>query len=165
MNFASGEGKKRAKIWSTGLAVQGEGRSGGTEYDQTKTLKPTSTRETPLHGTVKQAPTPHNTHTNTTHHTPHTHTTHHATPQHTPHHTTTQHQHQHPTPQQVKLDLAKLGLAQTRFGQDQPGPSSPDRPKFRSFFFLSRPHYVLFLSLSGCLLVEFWWCFFEAPGP
>ena len=27
------------------------------------------------------------------------------------------------------------------------------------FFFLSCPHFSLFLSLSGCFLVEFWWCF------
>ena len=33
-----------------------------------------------------------------------------------------------------------------------------DRPKFRSFSPLS-PQNSLFSSLSGCLLVEFWWCF------
>ena len=88
-NFEA-EREKRAKFW----AVQGkggpgegrsrEGRSEGTEHDQTKTLKPTPTRETPHHETVKPTPTPHK-HTNTqTHHTPHT------------------------TPQ-VKLGLAKVG--------------------------------------------------------
>ena len=30
-------------------------------------------------------------------------------------------------------------------------------PKFRAFFFLSRAHFALLLSLWG-LLVEFWWC-------
>ena len=30
-------------------------------------------------------------------------------------------------------------------------------PKFRVFS-LSRNHFALFVSLSGCLLVEFWWC-------
>ena len=36
-------------------------------------------------------------------------------------------------------------------------------PKFRPFFFPSPAPFLVFLSLSGCLLVEFWWCF-EAPG-
>ena len=86
------EREKRAKFW----AVQGkggpgwegrsgEGRSRGTEHDQTKTLKPTHTRETPHHETVKPAPTPHSTH-NTHKHThtkTHKHTTHHT--QHTTH--------------------------------------------------------------------------------
>ena len=40
--------------------------------------------------------------------------------------------------------------------QRQTFPPSADCPNFRSFFSLSRPH---FLCLSGCLLVEFWWCF------
>ena len=37
------------------------------------------------------------------------------------------------------------------------GPPSADRPKFRPFFSLSRSHFRSF-SLSGGLLVEFWWC-------
>ena len=44
---------------------------------------------------------------------------------------------------------------------DRPPPDRPpsDRSKFRSFSSLS-----LFLCLSGCLLVEFWWCFWR-PEP
>ena len=42
-------------------------------------------------------------------------------------------------------------------------PPPPDRPKFRSFF--PFPATIsIFLSLFGCLLVEFWWCL-EAPEP
>ena len=50
-----------------------------------------------------------------------------------------------------------------------PDPLPPDRPKFRSFFSFSHPHFhSFFLSLGmfSCLfsslwrlLVEFWWCF------
>ena len=40
----------------------------------------------------------------------------------------------------------------------------PDRPKFRSCFPSTASIFALLVSLSGCLLVEFWWCF-EAPGP
>ena len=41
-----------------------------------------------------------------------------------------------------------------------PGTALPlDRPKFRSFFFPLPPQNSFFSSLSGCLLVEFWWCF------
>ena len=32
-------------------------------------------------------------------------------------------------------------------------------PKFRAYFFPLPPSFSLFLCLSGCLLVEFWWCF------
>ena len=46
-----------------GRAVR-EGWSGGTEHDQTKTLKPTPTHET---HSMKPAPTPHSTNTHTTH--------------------------------------------------------------------------------------------------
>ena len=46
-----------------------------------------------------------------------------------------------------------------------PPPDSPppDRRKFRAFFTLSHLHFRSF-SLSGSLLVEFWWCFWR-PGP
>ena len=43
------------------------------------------------------------------------------------------------------------------------GHPTPHCPKFRSFFPSPAP-FSLFLSLSGCLLVEFWWCF-RRPGP
>ena len=33
------------------------------------------------------------------------------------------------------------------------------------FFPLSRPHFSFFCSLSGGLLVEFWWCFWEGRDP
>ena len=36
-------------------------------------------------------------------------------------------------------------------------------PKFRSFFFPSPATISLFFSLSGCLLVEFWWCLKAGP--
>ena len=67
-NFAVGEGKKERNFGRSrgsavlGRAVGGERRSRGTEHDQTKTLKPTPTRETPLHETV----TPHTLTTHTT---------------------------------------------------------------------------------------------------
>ena len=32
-------------------------------------------------------------------------------------------------------------------------------PKFRVFFFPLPPPFSIFFCLSGCLLVEFWWCF------
>ena len=66
-NEKTPERKKKAKFW----AVQGKGSN------MTKpTLKQTPTRETVLHETVKQVPTPHNTiHNTTPHNTPH-HTTH-----------------------------------------------------------------------------------------
>ena len=38
-------------------------------------------------------------------------------------------------------------------------PPLPDRQQFRACFSLSRPILALFFSLSGGLLVEFWWCF------
>ena len=38
-----------------------------------------------------------------------------------------------------------------------PDPPPPDRPKFRSFFSLSRHSFHSFLPLL--VLVEFWWCF------
>ena len=106
-----------------GRAVPEKGGPGCTEHDETKTLKPTPTRETPLHETVKQAPTPHSTHTRTT--PPHTHAQH--TTHNTPHsiwpnsiwpksvwpksvlakvgHTTK-------TPTLAKVGLAKLGRPQ-----------------------------------------------------
>ena len=37
-------------------------------------------------------------------------------------------------------------------------------PKFRAFCALSHRKFIL-SSLSVGLLVEFWWCLFEAPGP
>ena len=92
----SGCGVKPRRFWGG----PGEGRSGGTEHDQTRTLKPTPTRETPLHETVKQAPTPHSTHTHHTRHTAHTHTTHNTTPY-------TTHQ---------------TRFGQSRFGQSRPWP-------------------------------------------
>ena len=74
-----------------GRAVLGKGGSGCKEHDQTKTLKPTPTRETPHHETVKPTPTPHST---PTPHTQHTQT------------------HKHTNTQtQVELGLAKVGLA------------------------------------------------------
>ena len=43
-------------------------------------------------------------------------------------------------------------------GQPSVGPPSAGLPQMSLFFFsLSRP-FALCLSLSGCLLVEFWWC-------
>ena len=42
-------------------------------------------------------------------------------------------------------------------------PPPPDRPKCALFLPFSR-HRSLFLCLSGCLLVEFWWCF-EGGNP
>ena len=66
--FCGGRGETRSEILGgpgkggPGKGGPWEGRSGGTEHDQTKTLKPTPTRETPLHETVKQAPTPLRTH-------------------------------------------------------------------------------------------------------
>ena len=35
----------------------------------------------------------------------------------------------------------------------------PDRPKISRFFFLLPPPFSFFFSISGDLLVEFWWCF------
>ena len=59
-------------------------------------------------------------------------------------------------------------------GPPSPGPPSPDRPprdrpspgppKISLFFFSLPPQNSFFSSLSGCLLVEFWWCFWR-PGP
>ena len=37
-------------------------------------------------------------------------------------------------------------------------PRRVEGPKFRAFFFPLPLPFSLFLSLSGCLLVEFWWC-------
>ena len=71
-NFAAGQGKKSAKFWAVqgkgcpaGRAVPGKGSpgkggSGGTEHDQTKTLK----RHTNTHKHTQTHNT-HNTHTNT----------------------------------------------------------------------------------------------------
>ena len=91
-------------LWLSCEAPAARSRRGFTrQHDQTETLKPTPTRETPLRETVKQAPTPNSTHTHThIHNTPHT--THHT--------------------QQVELDLAKVGwpksVGQSRFGQSRP---------------------------------------------
>ena len=53
------------------------------------------------------------------------------------------------------------------FGPLAPDPPTPDhptdRPKFRSFFPSPTTIFVLFLSLSGCFLVEFW--FFQGRSP
>ena len=48
-----------------------------------------------------------------------------------------------------------------RPSRDRPslGRPSPGPPKISLFFFLSHHLFVLFLSFSGCLLVEFWCCF------
>ena len=51
--------------------------------------------------------------------------------------------------------------SQDRPSQDRP---SQDRPKFRSSFSLSPPQNWFFSSLSGCLLVEFWWCLKRRGG-
>ena len=49
-----------------------------------------------------------------------------------------------------------VGVGKVWFGPlDRPSPG----PKM-SLFFLSPPQNSFFSSVSGCLLVEFWWCFF-----
>ena len=52
-----------------------------------------------------------------------------------------------------------FGAPRNRPSQDRPSRDRPplDRPKFRSFFPLP-PQNSFFSSLSGGLLVEFWWC-------
>ena len=44
------------------------------------------------------------------------------------------------------------------------GALPPDGPKFRSLFFPSPQQFSFFLPSLGCLLVEFWWCFFLNAG-
>ena len=90
-----------------GKAGLGKGGPGGTQHDQTKTLKPT--------------PTPHstNTHQRTQTHT-HTHTNTHKQTQ---THTNTQHKHTHTA--QVELGLAKVGLAR----RAKPGAAAAARPR------------------------------------
>ena len=58
-----------------------------------------------------------------------------------------------PNPKDLHLDLnPKPGDCPTFWG-------SPPRDRPKVFFSLSHLHFVLFFSLSGCLLVEFRWCF------
>ena len=61
----------------------------------------------------------------------------------------------------VKQNLSKNGLAQNglaKVGHDRPvGARRVGGPKFRAFFPLP-PQNSFFSSLSGGLLVEFWWC-------
>ena len=49
----------------------------------------------------------------------------------------------------------------TAFPLDRP---SPGPPKISLFFFPLPPQNSFFSSLSGCLLVEFWWCFLTGPS-
>ena len=61
--------------------------------------------------------------------------------------------------------LGRFFGGQADFGQrPPPDRPPPDRPKFRAFFSFSHSMFIFFLSclfssLSGGLLVEFWWCF------
>ena len=55
------------------------------------------------------------------------------------------------------LCFVLLILPNLRRPPPPPNPFPPDRPKLRSCFSFSRP-FSLSLSLSGCLLVESWWC-------
>ena len=71
--FCGGRGEKKKRNFRRSQEGRSqEGRSGGTEHDQTKTLKATPTRETPLHETV----TTHSTTHSTAHSTHSTHSTH-----------------------------------------------------------------------------------------
>ena len=57
-------------------------------------------------------------------------------------------------PRRVGLE----GRAPKGGAQRERGGPRVEGPKFRAFFPLSPPPFSLFLSLSGRLLVEFWWC-------
>ena len=109
---------KRGKKKERNFGRSGEGRSRGTEHDQTKTLKPPhGNRETNTH---KHTHT-HTAHTHTHKHTQtHTNTQHKHTQTHTHKHTTQTHKH---TQTQVEVGLAKV-FGQSRFGQSRFGPKS-----------------------------------------
>ena len=47
-----------------------------------------------------------------------------------------------------------------KVGAQRVGPRRVGGPKFRAFFFTLPPQNSFLSSLSGGLLVEFWWCFF-----
>ena len=72
-----------------------------------------------------------------------------------------------PSFSKTRTEQQKKGVGPRRVGPEgwgaKGGVPKGGRPKFRAFFPLP-PSFRSFLCLSGCLLVEFWWCFLKRQG-